>query len=233
MTAPVPRRGLGPKVDAPGSLSRSLRDRRFKRFLSLLEGPSEPRIVDLGGTVQFWGERAAQGSIARGEVVLVNLHGQSGGPANVTTIEGDVTSLSQFPDMSFDAVFSNSVIEHVGSYEEQAAMAREVRRLAPIYSVQTPNYWFPLEPHFLVPGWQWLPVSVRIALVRTLPLGRTGRRSPDAATARQRVESIRLLRRTEMEKLFPDGRVLSERIGPLLKSWTVERGFVDGVGAAS
>lgn len=223
MSSPAPLKGLGPGVDTPGSLSRSFRDRRFERFLSLLKGISRPRVIDLGGTLDFWRDRASQGPMARAEVVLVNLQEQSSGPENVRCVKADVTSLQEFPDMSFDAVFSNSVIEHLGSFEMQAAMAREAMRLAPIYSIQTPNYWFPLEPHFLVPGWQWLPVPIRVALLKRIPLGHTGRRSPDSEIARRRVESIRLLRRSELAELFPDGTIESEHFGPIVKSWTVER----------
>ena len=212
-----------PRVDAPGSISRSLRNRRFDRFLSMLDRIPAPRIIDLGGTVEFWRERARLGRIAEGEVTLVNLHDQSGGPDNVVWVEGDVTALDRFPDMEFDAVFSNSVIEHVGNFERQAAMAREATRLAPLYSVQTPNYWFPLEPHFLMPAWQWLPVSVRVEVVRRFRMGHQRARTPDARSARERVESIRLLKRSELVTLFPDGTLVPERVGPFVKSWMIER----------
>ena len=210
-------------VDRPGTFSRSLRDRRFERFISLLDGHSEPRIVDLGGTLNFWRDRAAFGPIAEGEVTLVNLQDQSGGPANVRWVKGDVTSLEGFSDMEFDAAFSNSAIEHVGGFDRQRAMAEEVRRLAPLYSLQTPNYWFPLEPHFMVPGWQWLPVGARIRIIQRVPLGHRRVKAPDPEEARRRVESIRLLTANELGSLFPDGILVPERLGPFVKSWTVER----------
>lgn len=214
----------GRLIDRPGTFSRSLRDRRFARFISHLEGLSSPRIVDLGGTLNFWRDRAALGPVAEGEVTLVNLQDQSGGPANVRWVEGDVASLKEFGDMEFDAVFSNSVIEHVGGLERQRAMAGEVRRLAPIYSLQTPNYWFPLEPHFMVPGWQWLPAGARIRILQKVPLGHRRVKAADPEEARRRVESVRLLTATELASLLPDGTLVPERLGPLVKSWTVERG---------
>ena len=51
-------------------------------------------------------------------------------------------------------------------------MAAEVRRVAPAYWVQTPNFWFPMEPHFLVPGWQWLPERTRISILQRRPSAR-------------------------------------------------------------
>ena len=60
-----------------------------------------------------------------------------------------------FKDKSFDAVFSNSVIEHVGTFEDQKMMANEVIRVTNFYFIQTPNLYFPIEPHFLVPFFQF------------------------------------------------------------------------------
>ena len=58
-------------------------------------------------------------------------------------IEGDACSVEQFGDRSFDLVFSNSVIEHVGPPAKQAEFAHEVLRLGRSYWVQTPSKWFP------------------------------------------------------------------------------------------
>ena len=57
--------------------------------------------------------------------------------------------------MSYDVVFSNSLLEHVGGHAQRAALAREVRSLAPRHWVQTPYRYFPLEPHWLFPGMQF------------------------------------------------------------------------------
>jgi hypothetical protein len=99
-------------------------------------------------------------------------------------------------------------------------MARETRRVARAYWVQTPNYWFPMEPHFLVPGWQWLPESARVAAIRRRRLGWRGP-VPDADEARESVREIRLMRRTELARMFPDATLRPERFGGLVKSWIV------------
>jgi hypothetical protein len=130
--------------------------------------------------------------------------------------------MGEFPDRSFDIVFSNSVIEHLRTLEAQAAMASEVRRLADHHWVQTPNFWFPIEPHFLTPAWHWMPVSLRIALLRRRRWGWRGP-CPDPQEARQLVEEIRLLRKRELQALFPDSRLVEERFLGLIKSFVAVR----------
>src|SRR4051812_1843098 len=219
-------RGLA-DAGADGSFSNARRSQRFAGFERLVsdfqaETARPVRILDIGGTVSFWEKRGWAGRTDV-EIVLVNLAAESSDYDNIRSTEGDATDLGELPDRSFDIVFSNSVIEHLKTYERQAAMAREVRRLAPRYWVQTPNFWFPVEPHFLTPAWHWLPVSVRVALLRRR---RWGWRGPctDAAEARLLVREIRLMRGSELKKLFPDGGIEPERIGPLVKSFVAVRG---------
>ncbi len=70
-------------------------------------------------------------------------------------MQADGTQLP-FGDREFDIAFSNSVIEHVPP-ELQAAFAAEVSRVADRYFVQTPNRYFPIEPHYQLPLFQFLP----------------------------------------------------------------------------
>jgi hypothetical protein len=130
--------------------------------------------------------------------------------------------MPEFDDLAFDVCVSNSVIEHVGTLFDQQAMACEIRRVARSYFVQTPYRHFPIEPHFLVPGWQYLPVAVRCAIFRRFELGWMGRQ-PDPFLARAEVEQIRLLDARDMRALFPDAVILLERVGFLTKSLVARR----------
>jgi hypothetical protein len=218
-------RGLADQ-SASGSFSNSRRNRRFEAFSRLIDrllreraGPI--RILDIGGTNVFWEQRGWAGRTDV-EIVLVNLTTEKQRYENIEPRVGDATDLSELPDRSFDVVFSNSVIEHLETFERQAAMAAEVRRLAPLYWVQTPNFWFPIEPHFLTPAWHWLPVSVRIALLRRRRWGWRGP-CPDRDSAGALVREIRLMRARDLRRLFPDATLKLERIGPLTKSFVAVR----------
>lgn len=200
-----------------------LRSRRMELFGRLVaQLPRPVRILDLGGTVSFWERR---GWTAREDVLItvINLEAEGSSYPSIHSQRGDARDLGEFPNLSFDVVFSNSVIEHVGDFDAQHRMALEVQRLAPCYWLQTPNYWFPIEPHFLFPGWQWLPEDVRVAMLRRRAFGWNGR-CPEPARAREVVRNAQLLTRKDLAKLFPHARLVPERFCGLVKSWIVVSG---------
>jgi 2-polyprenyl-3-methyl-5-hydroxy-6-metoxy-1,4-benzoquinol methylase len=207
----------------PRSLSHRLRRRRARLFLQLVQEFNPPvRVLDVGGTAGFW--RAAGPDVLRDiDLTLLNLSpSASDALPGVQAIQGDARDLSRFHEGEFDVCFSNSVIEHVGTFFDQQAMAREVARVAEAYFLQTPNRGFPLEAHFHVPFWQFLPVALRARLHRHLTLGWM-KAQPDAILARAEVEQIRLLDRREMTFLFPDGDLIEERIWGFTKSFYAVR----------
>ena len=202
-----------------GSLAVAFRAARFRRFADLLrDAPGAVRILDVGGTSATWKSyhRALPSSA---DVTLLNLEfPERPAVRGVSYDIGDARDLSRFPDRHFDLCFSNSLIEHVGTLDEQRVIANEIRRVARGYFVQTPNLFFPLEPHFLVPGWQFLPISLRSRLLRKWDLGWM-KKTEDPVLARETVKSIRLMRKSEIRLLFPDGQIFCERIGPFTKSF--------------
>ncbi len=131
-------------------------------------------------------------------------------------VVGDAREMGMFPGRHFDICFSNSLMEHLGT-ADQRRVANEIRRVSKGYFVQTPNRYFPMEPHFLVPGWQFLPVSLRARLLQGRDLGWM-KRERDPARAREAVESIRLLSGRDLKGLFSDAQIHREKIGPLTKS---------------
>jgi hypothetical protein len=202
----------------PDSLASRMRRRRMRWFIRLLDDFPEPvRVLDVGGTREYWIMNSPR-LPRRCRITLLNLTAVPvEGLPDTVSVAGDARRMPQFADREFDICFSNSVIEHVGSWADQESMAREVRRVAKAWFVQTPNRHFPLEPHFVFPGWQYFPVRLRAALHRRFDLGWMPRQ-PDPILARAEVERIRLLTASEMVRLFPDGRLVREMFGPFTKS---------------
>jgi Methyltransferase domain len=66
-----------------------------------------------------------------------------------------------FTEKQFDFVHSSAVLEHVGSRNQQAAFLREGWRVARkgIF-ITTPNRWFPIEFHTVMPFVHWLPPAI-------------------------------------------------------------------------
>ncbi len=206
------------------SISRRMRAKRFAKFVELTRPLPRPlRILDVGGTVPFW-EMHGWAGLPDVHITTVNLTAGQSGYENIECVKGDATNLNQYADGDFDVAFSNSVIEHLFTFESQRAMASEMSRVARMYWVQTPNYWFPMEPHFCFPGWQWLPEPVRVALLRRRGFGFRGR-CPDLEAARECVREVRLMTRRELRRLFPDSVIMPERLFGLVKSWIAIRGF--------
>ena len=117
---------------------------------------------------------------------------------------------------AFDLVFSNSVIEHVGGPRHRRGFAETVHKLAPHHWVQTPYRYFPLEPHLIFPGFQFLPPASKVRIATHWPLSHIrGRADVDPV---QYVMDHELLTITEMQALFPRSVILRERVGGIVKS---------------
>lgn len=206
-----------------GSLATRFRKKRFDLFKSLLQSLDYPiSILDIGGTEEFW--RMMNFLPGREvNITLLNLEFQSYSGTGFRHIKG-VAQLLPFDDNSFDVVFSNSVIEHVGDLDEKKKMASEIKRVGRCYFIQTPNRNFPIEPHFVFPFYQFLPISTRAWLLTRFPLGWV----PKAATyqdALREVLAIRLLDRKELVGLFQEADIYSETIFGLRKSYVAYAGW--------
>jgi ubiquinone/menaquinone biosynthesis C-methylase UbiE len=197
-----------------------MRRKRFALFLKLLADVPRPlAILDVGGTQDFWELMAFMGEPGI-KITVLNIEPQAVTFDNFTSVVGDATNLSLFADDSFDVVFSNSVIEHVGDAAQQRRMAREVDRVGRRYFIQTPNYYFPVEPHYHFLGFQWLPLAWRAWLLNHFDLG-WAKRTPTIEDARRSVGSIRLLRKRELMSLFPEANLYEEKFFGLTKSFIV------------
>lgn len=204
----------------PGSMAAGFRQRRLDLLCGLLKSKNPPvRILDIGGQDEFW-KALNTAEMPECEITFLNIFPMQTNLSNAACVLGDARCMPEFKDGQFDLAFSNSVIEHVGGLREQRRMAEECQRVAASYFVQTPNRYFPLEPHFLFPGFQFLPQALRAFLHSRFDLG-WWRRTGDFQEALEEVESIRLLSRGELRRLFANGTIWEEKFLGLTKSFVV------------
>ena len=194
------------------------RRRRMEWFYATFRPTEQTRLLDIGGAPNTW--LAESNPDLRFPVTLVNLRfpdPKVQSDSRFTPVNGDATDLP-FADASFDIAFSNSVIEHLGTWEKQQAFAREARRVAPKLWIQTPARSFPIEAHLLAPYIQYLPKSLQHRIVRWTPRGLL---NPGVVLGI--VDEVRLLTHREFANLFPDCRILRERFFGLTKSYIAVR----------
>lgn len=197
---------------------RRRRMRRFERFFSLT--PST-RVLDVGGTPANWEFTNVHPRLT----ILNTPRAKEAAPPDVVWVSGDGRSLP-FPDHSFDIVFSNSVIEHVGDLAAQRAFAQEVARVGIHYWVQTPNRRFPLELHLLTPFVHYLPrswqrrVIPRFNVWQLLTCPRPDERDYYISHF---LNEVRLLDAAAVRALFPGARLLRERLLGLTKALIAAR----------
>jgi hypothetical protein len=200
-------------------LLRGFRRRRMRAFARTFRPHGGTTILDVGGTPFNWELLGCES-----QLTLLNLElppGFAALPRNYSFVVGDALHL-EFEDGVFDVAFSNSVIEHLGSWERQQAFAREIRRVGRGLWVQTPARSFFAEPHLLALFVHWLPRAWQRRLIRNFTgWGLLTRPSPERVE--HFLDETRLLGLAEMQTLFPDCEIRRERfLGPT-KAWVAVR----------
>ena len=189
------RPGLRTRLADP--LARRARRRRRALYLELARPQPQETVADIG-----CGSMGLITLDVPGQITGVDRAARPG-YAGEGFVQAEAQQLP-FGDDDFDIVYSNSLIEHLPP-DDRARAAAEMARVGRRLFVQTPNRWFPIEPHALLPLVHWLP---RALGRRLWPLGVTG----------DSFDEIRLLTARELRGLFPGARIARERVGPLTKS---------------
>jgi hypothetical protein len=203
--------------NGPAARRRAERDRWLAEVFPDLDQMS---VLDLGGRAKTW-QRA---SVRPKRVHVVNLlpPKEQDIPDWIEAEVGDACNLPpHIASRRYDLVFSNSVIEHVGGHSNRLRFAEAVHSLADAHWVQTPYRYFPVEPHLMAPGVQFMPLSARAWMARRWPLSYG--RGKGRERSLEQVLYIELLDRTLMHYYFPDSEIGVERAYGIPKSLVAYR----------
>jgi hypothetical protein len=201
-------------VDAQGSIGERRRSKRWDWFAKTFTDIESMSVIDLGGTAEAW----RRAPVRPASLHIINLELESAEvPAWIRVDRADACDLpAHIASRRYDLVFSNSVIEHVGGHSQRQHFADTIHTLADRHWVQTPYRYFPIEPHWLFPGFQFLPLSARAGISRHWPLAHSPSKGREESV--QQAMSVELLSRTEMAFYFPGSMIGSERILGIVKS---------------
>lgn len=203
-----------------GFLQAPFRNRRLKLFKDIIHPTQQTQILDVGGNPWFWDDLRvpAKITILNPDTLsddLVKRYSQ------FSIVTGDGCNLP-YPDKSFEVGFSNSAIEHLGTYERQKAFAAELRRVGRTLWVQTPAREFPVEPHLMAPFFQYLPRWLQRKTLRYFTIyGLMNKPTP--AQVEEFLNEVCLLRYHEMQELFPDCKIYCEKAMGMTKSYIAIR----------
>ena len=204
-------------ISDPNSFRSRLRKKRIKYLLGFMEKvinaekKKEISICDIGGNYFYWSifpfekfpgitfnitlVNIEEYKIFK-EVVIPNV--------NFSSLIADACNMNTIKDKQFDIAHSNSVIEHVGNWNRIKMMANEVNRIAKYYFIQTPNYGFPVEPHYVLPFVHWLPRTMQTKVLMKV-------KHFDFDKATKGFEDNRMLTKKEFWFLFKGSDFIIER----------------------
>lgn len=203
---------------SPSSPGFRFRARRILPFIQLAahchERHGSVSVLDVGGKKGYW-RILPEGVMERYNmhITILNIPSErrEEDEERFTHVYGDACAMPEYHDRQFHILHSNSVIEHVGNWSNVQRFASEVRRVADFLFVQTPYFWFPMEPHYMTPFFHWLPRPWQVGLTRRFTLGNRGK-AADLSQAWLNIdEAPRLLDLKSFRLLFPDCRIIKER----------------------
>jgi SAM-dependent methyltransferase len=188
------------------------RERRIQSFAELIDHEGES-ILDVGyGYGQFENQLVKLG-VRNGIIALDIVPRDVGRHTNVAAfVIADAAHLP-FADCSIDLIYCNSLLEHVGDWHFQRQVFAEIERVGRKLFVQTPNRHFPIEPHHMLPFYQYCSPSVQRWVGQNI-LGH--------------YERVWLLDRTAVEELagISDGiTIWEEKALGLTKSFVLSRRY--------
>ncbi len=168
-------------------------------------------MLDIGGYEYYWSFLEQ-----KPRVTIVNLDPPAAPSRDFDWVIADALRLP-FANRAFEVVFSNSVIEHVPGWRNRERFAHELRRVGRSYYVQTPNRWFPIEPHLMTPLIHFLPAGLQKKLLRNFTVWGWLVR-PTQQGCNEFVDEVCMLDERDLRLLFPEAETWKERALGLTKS---------------
>lgn len=210
----------------PTSLGSRFRARRTGPLKQLIRDAhakyGQVRLLDIGGRKTYW-NILPPGFLEQHQVTvtILNLPEELQGADDkiFKHVAGDACNMVDYPDKHFHIAHANSVIEHVGGWTNVKRFASEAGRVAEGLFIQTPYFWFPVEPHYVAPFFHWFPRPIQETLVQRFALGHSAKKCPTLESAISRIDGTpRLLDLRAYRLLFPDCKIIKERFFLLTKS---------------
>ncbi|GAB4497619.1 MAG: hypothetical protein OHK0052_09500 [Anaerolineales bacterium] len=194
------------------AFAKKFRSSRMKAFIYNFRVSSDTRILDVGGSMFNWTLIDELPNLT-----MLNILPPKSTSSQANWMIADAKFLP-FASASFDIVYSNSVIEHLSDYASQQKLAAECARVGKQYYVQTPNKWFPIEPHVLTLFIHWLPKKWQRYLIRYFSVW-GWLNKPSLKQIDELLAEVRLLTKKEMQSLFPNGLIHEEKVFVFTKSF--------------
>src|ERR1051325_1041809 len=154
-------------ASAAGRVSLRSRERKLRLFLELFRPGPQTSVLDVGVTDAPFGAGSTDNFFEARypwperitAVGTTGLERVAAAFPRVRVVRADGRELP-FADAEFDLCFSNAVVEHVaGGRAGQRRFVEEICRVARRVFVTTPNRWFPVDPHTLLPFVRWRPAG--------------------------------------------------------------------------
>ena len=184
--------------------SKISRNKKYELFLRLIKPKPNETILDVGAGSGTFLENKYHNkkkiiSLDISEKLLKEIKIKY---PEIKTIKASALKLP-FKTKSIDIVFSNAVIEHVGDKKKYKKFSKEIQRVGKRWFVTTPNKWFPFEPHYRLPLYQFVPKKIQKIFSRFFKIGRY---------KRNEWEDIHLLSAKEMKEMFPTSKLILHKV---------------------
>jgi SAM-dependent methyltransferase len=186
------------KIALASKISVRFREKMFDKFMSSIKPDARHRVLDIGVTSdESYQESNYFERLYPYKDRIVCIGTEDGSHLEkkypgLKFIQVQPHEPLPFHNQEFDITFSNAVIEHVGSTENQRAFVLEMLRVSRSFFITTPNRWFPVELHTAWPFLHFLPKKVYRKILAALG---------EAYWSKE--ENLNLLSRKELKSLFP------------------------------